>query len=436
MSRFFACAILVALVGSACGDDDRPPPAGTDAGPRPDAGPRDGGPDTGPPPDTGLTPDAGPVMLGTCTFDMTMDVFKLGDGSRDAERLIGLAASGDRFAVVWADSLLGVEDVYGQIIPPSGALGAPMPIVSDPFLAGAPTIISNATGWSVAWYDNSPGNYEVQTRAVGPDLGMPGPIQRVSTNMVRDDSPALAARPGGGSLLAWGEDDPVGMTRVIKTRPLGTLAMPGGMEMTASDPAHAAPFPVLTAHGDDVLLGYADTRPGMQHVYLRRLDMMGTPLGAALAVDSEGNTDGTLDIASGMREGEASGAIVFGVIVGGSRHEVRWREILADGTPAGSERILTLAPEQGADPSITAFAGGWVVTYRVLADDGLTEPILRMALVDGAGAVLETVDLLPVAMNGGRPTVRASDDGRTFAIAWADADGPRTDILAMRVRCE
>jgi hypothetical protein len=258
---------------------------------------------------------------------------------------------------------------------------------------------------------------------------------RVTNNMLRDDAPSITAT-SSGALLAWAEVDMAASTRVIMARPLGALGVPTGMARPVSDPAHGAPYPVLATHGSNVLLGYANTQPGMQHVYVRRLDATGAPLGEAMVVDAEGNTDGSLDLASAMRDDVATGAIVFGVIVGGSRQEVRWREILADGTPSGPERILTLAPEQGTDPSITAFAGGWVVTYRVVSDDGLTTPILRLALVDGAGEVIETVDLAEVAMNGGRPTVRTSDDGRTFVVAWADANGTMTDITAMRVRCE
>ncbi len=433
----YAC-LSRALLASAlvlAGCDTMPPPitfdAGPDAGRRRDSGPP---PDTGPRPDTGPEPDAGdagePAADGgapTCVADPER-VYKLGNDVLGGERIVGLAAGATSFGVVWTQfpELGAIGEVYGERISSSGTRGTTQRITTRPGSKNGATIAAVGSSWVLAWVDNQTGTFELHTLGVGGDLA-PGSatVQDVTTTpTLREDNPAFL-NGSAGLMLAWVEDDMSALSRVARGRPIGTDGTPSGTAGSVSS-AGERPGPLATGEleaGPVVI--YADGIGGTATVYLQGMTPAGARRGSRVQISTETNADGTVDAAL-LPTG---GAVVFGVLVDGIRHEVRFRALAGDGSLVGDERIIA----NGTAGSIARFAGGYAVSYR--APEAGTDPAyIRLALVNSIGDVVSDIPVIEAPSEGGRTTVRVSGDGQ-IAITWADASGGGTDIRYASVAC-
>lgn len=432
--------VLALSAGIGCGDDDGPPSAFIDAGPMVDSGGRDGGPamdggdrDASLPDGSVLdgAPGDGGVIGCAFTFDPESDVMLLSTDSVARERIVPLASNASGFVAIWTETALGIPDVYGRQLAPDGRLQAKQPITTDTSRAIDPTITAVGTDYLASWVDNSEGGFEVYARTLGSDLMSPGTTHRLTDNSNRDDSPALLPT-SSGVLAAWIEDDMVAATRTAHTRQLSVDGEPTAAAdpVTGSDQAPGAP--VLAPRSGGSALVWAEKELDDSNVVLMPLDASGGAAGTAVTLNTEGNANGTVDAALT----ESGGAVVFGVSVAGVRPEVRFQAVTGSGARLGDEIILTRTPESGRDASIVGFRGGYLVTYRAIEDEGLTEPTLRITLLSATGDRLETHDLVPVAATGGRTTVRVSPGGDAIAVTWADPTASETEIRMARIACD
>jgi len=437
--RYRFLLILVAFAWVGCGDDDTPS-VPTDAGPRPDRGPGfDAGPDVdGSIPEDGDVPtdgfigiDGGPPPECSFTFDPSTDLIRLGLDPTTGERTLAVSASTVGYAVAWNESALGIPDVYARLIPPEGAPGRRVQITDNPALARSPALATSGSSFLIAWYDNRSGGFEVYTKALDSALDTTAGPHRLTMNDVRDDSPALLTL-GSTVLASWVEDDMLASTRIATTRALSTDGSPSGSARAATSPPQSPTSPVLGAASGGAAMVWARSVRGDADVLLQRLSTDGAPTGDPIVLNTENNADGTVDLA--MTEG--GGAVAFGVSVAASRQEVRFQGVDGMGSRVSEERILTVAPETGRDASIDGFRGGYLVAYRALMGEGISEPQLRVAIVDAIGNVLDTFDIAGIAPSGGRTTIRVAPDGRSFLVAWADAQETDSLLRAVRVRCE
>lgn len=419
--------------GCECGTPPRPPlDAGAiDAPPGPDAPfPFDAlGLDA--PLEDGALPsvdggDAGPGI--TCTFDPTQ-LLELARDPIDAARVVGVAAGATEWGVTWTQSADGFQNVWWV---PVGATGFPTATQATSTLAlqQQPTIASSGDGWVLAWYGNPDGDFEIYSRAYDASGAARGlASNRVTMRAMRDDNPVLLGL-GSTVLLAFAQSEGV-MSRLAVTRVLSSSAVPMGTAAVVTGATTVVPQPVLARRLDGAVLGWVDSSSAAPTAYLMPLDGAGAGAGPAVALSTEGNADGSLDLAT---TADLGGAAAFGVTVGGARPEVRGRLIAPDGSPSGPERVLTPAPEAARDASIARFSGGYVLAYRGV--EGAT-PMLRVALLGVSLERVATFDLVPVAATGGRVTVRVTNEGRIL-IAWADVIDPTTgtDIRALRLTCD
>jgi len=432
--RFSLLALAPCLL-SACGDD-RPPPVPTDSGIRYDARPPvDGAVDAGPAMDSstdGPTPlDAGMPDSGdfpVCRTDPD-DAFTLGVDIVARERVVAVAGAADGFLVAWSEARVGVPDVFVRPIPSTGVPPDEARLTGGTALSQGPTLLSLGTSFLAAWFDNALGNFEIRAQAVSSAGVATGTTQRLTDNALRDDNPALL-RMGSNVLAVWVEDDLLASTRIARSRILSASGMPTGAPQAVTVPPESPTLPMLAPLGDGAAMVWAENRLDTSHIVLRRLDASGAAVGSGITLDTEANADGTADIATTT----TGGAVVFGALVGGVRHEVRLRRVDDMGMPIGAERIITLPPQAATGPSIVRFGGGYAVAYRVLADTGLTEPIVRAIFIDSVGDLVDSFDLGTATAAGGRVTIRASADG-SLLVAWADVAGGTTEMKAVRIRC-
>ena len=422
-----AALLLFAWVFAGC--DGKPPPVPVgDAGTR-DAGrqtPRDAGPvrDSGRPEDSGTAPDAGPRA---CTVDPDR-VYKVGS-DRAGDRTVALAASGSGFGALYTglpeDGL--VARVHAIALSSDGTLGEPRQLSRAGTALRAVSLASTGASWIASWVDNDPDRYEVRTLPLGADLAPAAETPAaVTATPAGEDAPTLLVSER--VLLAWIEDDLAG-ARVVRVRELGSDGAPTGSASAASDPAHQPAALVMGELSAGPVLLYPSTVQGSSgpetRIFLQGLTSTGGMRGSAMPLDRSAIADGTLDASLAP----SGGAVVFGVLVGGARHEVRFRAVGGDGMPLRDERVLV----EGTDASIAAFAGGYAVSYRAPAS-GATPAQVRLLLLNELGDVVAEEPVADAMPEGGRTTVRVAGDGQ-IAVAWADSTGDETSVRLALIAC-
>lgn len=423
---------------SACGPD-RPPTPPTDAGPR-DAqtdrdsggGPGDGGDAGGGPSDGGDAgeADGGVFDPSTCRVDPTTDVFTVATDTVARVRDVGVAAGTIRAAIAYSVTTSGLQNVWLAEIPTApGGLFAAEQLTMGTAIVRDPVIAASDGGWILAWYGNTDLDFDVYAVAwEAGRLRTGGSVQRLTSRTGRDDSPALLAT-ATGAWSAWVEER-AASSRVAVIRPLDLRAAPTAAQRDASSAGQTISTPTLARRAGGLALAWVESATLTPNAMLQPLDANGAPVGAAHALSTEGNADGTIDLALDER----GGAATFVASVAGVRPEVRARLLDDTGAPYDSERVITPAPESGRDASIAPLAGGYVIAYRALE---VTPPVLRIAFVANDLDVVTTLDVTPITPTGGRTTLRVTGEGRML-VGWADVDvgAGTTAIRAARIRCE
>ncbi len=395
--------------------------------------------------DTTQTP-CDPVECDTCRFLASEDLFQLGDGDvNPLARTPGIAGNADNFAIVYSTRESGFERIVMSRISTSGGAPTQYALTDTTLTDREPSVVALSDRWLVSWSTNRDGNYEIYTRPHafdGTPLGAAMRITRDQTEARSDGHPALAT-DGTHHLLAWTQTETSGavapsvFTRTVSSN--GELVGPLVPVMRAGRSVGA---PTLSQRTGGFALTYADLRSTPSAALLALLSSTGELRAEPDVVSSSGQStdsqsavisDSDLAIAAG------EGTVLFGVSLLGVRSEIRARPLRTDGTlntAAMSDRTITDSDEQGADPGITRFSGGYVVAYRSLEGANASWR-LRIAFVQTNFNVVRTFDLASVAPAGGR--VRVFAHGANFVVAWYDlrqeAGQTRAFLRAARIRC-
>ena len=422
------------LILTSCDKPPPPPPrrdSGTiDAGGVLDGGGMDSGPDFDAGPDfDGGARDAGPRRDGgmvSCAVSPS-DRHLLSTESGERPRIIGLDGSSDSFGIVWNEIRDGRPDLFGVVLSPSG-LGAEQRFTDQPSRENPPTIVASGTGWLVAWVDNHESTgFEIRTQTAAANLSPTGTTNRLTnTPALLEDNPTLV-NLAAGPMLVWSEDDMILHTRIAKAATLSLSGTASGSVETFSTDAQRPGQVALGELADGPVALWTEGTGLSQDLLLQRMTASGARTGEPIMVSTEGNADGTVDAALGV----TGGAVVFGVLVGGVRREVRFRAMDADGVLVGDERSLLPSGITGTDASITRFAGGYAVAFRGTDDTGVK---IFLLLVSGDGELLDQIAVSDAAAFGGRVTLRASASGH-LGLAWVDTADASTDVVAALVRC-
>jgi len=376
--------------------------------------------------------DGGVEVFPGCT-DTVFQEIDLGSDVRNLQQTVAVAPAAETFGLAWSDASDVFENIRVRVVPTRGGLGSNADLTTGFNTSEGAALLSTGTSFLAAYYDNSVAGagYEVFVRPVDA-TGMPtGTAARLSNNMVRDDNPALL-RMGSANLVVWVEDDTT--DRVARAAIISDSGSIMGAVQTLTTPPESPATPVLSALSGGAGMAWAENRASGSDAVLLRVDTSAALVaGSKVVLSTEHDAAGAVDLATTDASG---GAAVFDVSVSGVRPEVHFREVGADGSLPAPERIVSLAPATGKDASIAALAGGYVVAYRALPDGTITEPTLRLTLLDLRGEILNTFEGPTMAADGGRTTIRVAGDGRLL-VAWEDQDavaGGRR-LRAARVRC-
>jgi len=430
--------LALLLVLTSCDDPPDPPPPRRDAGPPadaggamdgggvdPDAGEGVDGGDAGEDFDGGDFPDGG---IPTCTA-VEDDRHVLSTDPGGLGRIVGMDAAHDSWGIVWHETREGVPDVFGVRLTATGP-GTVQRITDQLSRENTPSVMANGTEWIAAWVDNDESiSFEVRTQTLSSSLAPSGTRHRVTTtDALLEDSPTLI-NLSSGPFLFYIEDDMVAGTRTAKALPLSLDGSAAGPPQTVSMDGQRPGQVALGELGAGPVVLWSEGIGATQDLLLQGMTAAGARRGSPTTVTSESNADGTVDAALVP---DLGGAVVFGVLVGGVRREVRFRAIDGDGAFSSDERSLLTPPATGTDASITRFAGGFAVAYR--GDDGSGSTSIRLLLVDVLGEVLADVPVSAAQPGGGRVTIRATTS-RQLAVAWADDTVDGVEIVTQIIRC-
>ena len=427
MFFLLAAPLLAAL--SACGDDHPPPPAPTDMmitfdagdGGGVDAGTDDGGPSA---PDATVPEDGGGGDGGHCHVEGVP--LKLASDEIDhTVRLVDVAVSGSTFMVAWTDARSAVADAYVYAWPEAAATGAERRITDDFAQTRDVQLAARADGFIVGWIDNTLGSYEAFTVPVDLAGGTTTTPSRLTNNALREDSFRLTELASGGSLAAWLESDGAGGPTTARGNALDATGLPLAGPQTATTSPLQPTTLALSALGTGAALAWNHAGT----VYLHPIDSSGAGAAAAVAINTEGNASGTPALALD----ETGGAVAFGALIAGARAELRIRTVGPTGATVGAESILTPSPATGAEPSVAAYASGYVVAYRSSAADGTGT--IQLAFATGAGELSSSLEVAGTTAIGGAPRVAVAADGR-LVVAWMMGSATSAAINAAKVSCE
>lgn len=438
--RLVIClAVGVGMVG--CGGERRPPGVAFDAGSgmshydsgpmrdsgAQDAGPRDAAATDAAQHDSGLSPDAG-ALVG-CEYDVFNDLASADIGALtgvdNAGRTVSTAGGSERIAIAYGKDVSAVQDIFLGVAPnTTDAPLDPSQVTSDFATSLTPNVAYVAGNWLVAWADNLYGNYEISVRSYDLTRDTATTAVRLTENSDRDEAPTVIAN-GDGALLAWVEEDSL-FTRHLRTLLLSSTGSALGSANEVASSSDGMSGPVATGIGENYGVGWIHGTDAL----LVKLNEDGNSATEPESLITDSNGAGELDLV-GTSSG---GAAVFNVLLEESRQEIHFRTFDEDGAPTGVERNITTAPERGTGASIAAYAGGFLVSYRALADDGLEEPQLRVALLSERGELLGRVSLVDVDADGSQTSIDVSEQGTTIVVAWVDGLGSRT-ARWLRFRC-
>ena len=376
--------------------------------------------------------DGGVEVFPGCT-DTVFQEIDLGSDVRGFQQTISVAPAAAGFGLAWSDASDAFENIRARVVPSTGPLGTNHDVTTDFSAAGGASILSLGSTFLTAYFDNSDfsAGYEVYLRPLDATGTPTGTAARLTTNMVRDDNPNLLGM-GSSNLVVWVEDDLT--NRVAKAALVSDTGTIMGSVQTLTTPPEAPTNPVLSPLMGGAGFAWAEGTAAGRDAVLIRLDSAGARVsGSRVVLSTEHNASGGVDLATNDATG---GAAVFDVNVADVRPEVRFREVAADGSLPGPEGVVSRTPATGRDASIAPLAGGWVVAYRALPDGSLTEPTLRLTLLDLRGEILNSFEGPTMMAQGGRTTLRVAADGRVL-VAWEDEDerdGSRR-MRAVRVGC-
>lgn len=340
-----------------------------------------------------------------------------------------LASDGSQFFAVWDRynncCVGGASKAYGTRITTAGAvLDGPYGVaIYDTggygFQGCDPAVAWDGTQWVAAWNEPDVGGLRVNAAritAAGVVLDFNG--IEVEPLPFRQEAPAVAGRPGGGSLVAWqdsratvGQPNDIYAVR-MDTAGSPTLLGPVANGAPAQVAAHATPGPDGSA-----LLVFTSMASGQVRIVAQRVGRDGLPLG------------GPVDVASAPVANSARAAwngsvwmVVWDEYPGG----VKARRLDADLVPLDATKLAVMG---GYTPDVAAQGDTFLVTALVPETYPEFVDVLARRVSGATGALLDPAPVFVGASYATAQVVEAFEGG--FLVAWEKHpthDNPWSDI--------
>jgi hypothetical protein len=187
-----------------------------------------------------------------------------------------VAWNGSSFGVVWNDFRNANYEIYYQKV---AADGTPDPAGNKRLTTNAgtsvfPELKVNDTDYAVAWYDNTPGNFEIYFRRFDMNGNATTPERRVTSAAGSSEYPSLAWN-GGGYGLAWHDQRSGSWEIWFATLDASGNVSAGPFDISNNAGLGDALWPSLEWKSGEYGLAWQDSRYGNLEIRVARLSPSG-----------------------------------------------------------------------------------------------------------------------------------------------------------------
>ncbi len=346
-----------------------------------------------------------------------------------AQHLPAVAASTNRFLVVWQDERNGTDsDVYGTLVSLDGHVLQTngIPISTLPDLQAHPAVASDGSGFLAVWEDRRNGGQDLfgaRINGLGTVLDPAGiPISLAEVNQ---SLPSLAF--GNGVYLAAWEDTRGGLFSDIYGARIATTGEridPDGFLISSAE--NQQHLPSVGWNGKVYLVAWRDyRRPGAFDLYGARVTTGGTVL------DPEGiyiSSRASFNSYPGIGASGTDFLLAWEYQARGLDHDLYGRRVSTDGVVLDADDIpIAVAPGEQYRASVAGTGTGWLVAW---GDNRVDEDYdIYGQLVGQDGKLIGTSSGFPIcAQPELQFTVRLAWNGSQFLAVWRDSrNSPSSD---------
>lgn len=336
----------------------------------------------------------------------------------------------------------GCDDIQVAPVQSSGAWPMPQSVLGDDCsVIRDLSMLHVASGWRVAWLDNSSGSLELQGMLLSEDMSMIlGDMRtRLTDNMLTEQRPVLASLNGVPYAAFIAKDPETNKLRIssveVDTTPNVKDVLP------ENDTRKPVALAFRQIGKSNAVVAWTDEiGSGTQGVWLQATDLSGAPTGSPQQVSNLVSSGTTVDLAARDAENEG-GAIVYSVNLGDTS-EVRFRRLSNTGEVLADEVKVVSGVLQGRDASVARLGGGYVIAYRALPGGSVTEGEVRLTIVSKEGTLMRdstgnlyTFKVASAGSGGGRTTLRVSNEGNLL-VGFVDGDSSMRQLRLVRKRLD
>ena len=179
-----------------------------------------------------------------------------------------IAINGANVYLVWQDDTPGQFDVYFRRSTDSGATWQSIQrLTYSSGSSGEPVIAVSGTHVYAAWFDDTPGNFEIYFRHSADGGSTWQAVQRITNNAGDSQCPAIAAS-GASVFLFWSDDTP-GNAEIYFSKSTDNGAAWGSAQRLTNNSGDSI-HPAAAIKSANVYLVWNDSTPGNQDIYFRR----------------------------------------------------------------------------------------------------------------------------------------------------------------------
>lgn len=235
-----------------------------------------------------------------------------------------VAVSGSNIHVAWWDNTSGNHEIYFRTSQDSGtSWSATKRLTNNAGISAYPSISSSGANVHVAWFDNTPGNFEIYLISSADNGATWSSPKRLTNNAGSSYEPSLAAN-GANVYLAWKDRTPGNYEIYFKMSSDNGLTWSAPKRLTNN--AGGSHEPSIASVGSDVYVSWFDNSAGDEEIYAKTSADNGATWSAARRLTST-----------------AGFSIYPSTAVSGSRVHVAW----SDSSTGNYEIYLKTSADKG-----------------------------------------------------------------------------------------
>ncbi len=442
---------LFLLLLTACGDDDATMDARVDAARDARSDARDAAPDR----DATPMNDADAALDGDSAIDAAEDAAEDADIDADADAEVDadaapdgalppsdctftnvrvtdstgtasepvMVSNGSGYGVAWGDSRDGNSEIYFALLDADGAkIGGDVRLTNDPASSEGISIVWTGSEYGIAWYDLRDGDYEIYFTRVDASGDEIGDDVRVTNDDARQWSAALAWSGTEYGVAWWDNRD--GDDEIYFAR-LDSTGAKIGSDLRVTSAMGRSEGPSIVSNGSGYAIAFSDDRTGNDLIYVARIDALGMEVDQEVAVST--GTTGSASLASIVFDGAG-----YGVGWEDSRtgmQELWFARTDSTGTRIGEEVSLT---RRLFSPWNLVWTGSSYAAAWSDSRDGNLE--IYFLQLDRTGMRIGG-DARVTDEPATSRSVSLTFDGTDFAMAWGDDRDGNTEVYFARSTC-